>query len=203
MSHILDQAQLLPQARGTCCAAGSVTPGSAADGRSTYTHTIPWMLQGAGGGKGVPSTPVDPETLGPGSQTTPACCKKTKWVRIIKSRHIFAGLETVSSEVALKDTGPFCSFPGGWRLFGWRRAEWEQLRSNQISEMLMRWDHLFCVFYSAFRQLLFSTENVYVYSGKRLVLKRCAFNRKPCSDQQLMSSNTVLLKPVVLHNSHL
>lgn len=106
------------------------------EGAPTHTHTIPWMLQGAGGEKGIPSMPVDPETHGLSSQTTAACCKKTKQVRIIASRHIFTGMETVSSEIALKYTGPFCSFPGGWRLFGWRRAEWEEPRGRQISEML-------------------------------------------------------------------
>lgn len=59
-------------------------------------------------------------------------------------------------------------------------------------------DHLFCVLYSVLLQLLFSTENVYMYSGKRLVLKRCAFSRKQWPDQQLMSINTV-----VMYNSHL
>lgn len=53
-----------------------------------------------------------------------ACCKKAKRVRIITSGHIFTGMEAVSSEIALKCTGSFCSFPGGWRLFGWKRVPW-------------------------------------------------------------------------------
>lgn len=99
-------------------------------------------------------------------------------VKITTSRHIFTGMETVSSEIALKSTGRFCSFPGGWRLFDWRRAEWERLRSSQISEMLTQMrPSLLCALLSSLTTFALYRKCLYVL-WKETGVKKVCFQQK-------------------------